>query len=207
MEDKYLDISVPIREEMLLWPGDAGVRIERHEHVAPDATVLGARLSLGSHAGTHVDAPTHFSVGQTTVDELPLSTLIGPAQVVDLRGITAIGREELQAAGIGSPSRVLLKTDNSTWVRNGLMPERPAHLIQDGARYLIEQEIVLVGIDGLSVDLPGRHEAHLALLGAGVVLLETADLSQAEPGEYDLICLPLRIAGGEAAPARAVLAK
>ena len=87
------------------------------------------------------------------------------------------------------------------------MPRRPAHLTQDGALYLTKKGVLLVGADGLSVDLPGRHEAHLALLGDGVVLLETVDLSSVEAGEYQLICLPLRVAGGEAAPARAVLHK
>ena len=207
MSQQYVDISVPVCEEMLVWPGDPGVRIERHEHASSDAVVLGARLSLGSHTGTHVDAPLHFSVGETSVDELPLSTLMGPAQVVDLRGVTAIGRTELEAAGAGAVPRVLVRTDNSQWVRTGPMPRRPAHLTQDGALYLTKKGVLLVGVDGLSVDLPGRHEAHLALLGAGVVLLETVDLSSVEAGEYQLICLPLRVAGGEAAPARAVLHK
>ncbi len=207
MAGQYLDISVPICEEMLVWPGDPGMRIERHQHVTQDATVLVADLRLGSHTGTHVDAPLHFSVGDTTIDRIPLEVLIGPAQVVDLRGVTPIGRAHLEAAGIGSVSRLLLKTDNSQWVRSGPMPERPAHVIEDGARHLIEKGISLVGVDGLSVDLPGKHEAHLALLRAGVVLLETLDLSRVGPGLYDLICLPLRIAGGEAAPARAVLVK
>jgi len=207
MAGQYLDISVPICEEMLVWPGDPGPRIERRQHVTQDATVLVAGLRLGSHTGTHVDAPPHFSVGDTTVDQIPLKALIGPAEVVDLCGVTAIGRAQLEGRGIGSVSRLLLKTDNSQWVRGGPMPERPAHIIQGGARYIIEKGIALVGVDGLSVDLPGSHEAHLALLRAGVVLLETLDLSQVEPGLYDLICLPLRIAGGEAAPARAVLVK
>jgi len=207
MVRQYLDLSVPICQEMLVWPGDPGLRVERHQHVTHDATVLVADLRLGSHTGTHVDAPLHFSVGDETVDRIPLEALIGPAQVVDLCGVTAIGRAQLEAAAIGSVSRLLLKTDNSQWVRAGPMPERPAHVTEDGAQYLIEKGIALVGVDGLSVDLPGRHEAHLALLRAGVVLLETLDLSRVEPGLYDLICLPLRIAGGEAAPARAVLVK
>ncbi len=207
MRVRYFDISVPICEEMLVWPGDPGVKIERSRHVSHDATILGARLALGSHTGTHLDAPLHFSAGEGTVDAIPPEALIGPARVLDLRGNIEIGRAELEAAKIAPRSRVLLRTDNSNWVRRGPMPERPAHLTGEGARYLVERETLLVGVDGLSVDLPGRHEAHLALLGAGIPLLEAVDLSAVEPGDYHLICLPLRLAGGEAAPARALLLK
>lgn len=207
MNGRYLDISVPICEQMLVWPGDPGVQIARSRHVSHDATILGARLTLGSHTGTHVDAPLHFSAGEGTVDAIPPEALIGPARVLDMRGRTAVGRAELEAVEIAPRSRVLLRTDNSDWVRRGPMPKRPAHLIGEGARYLVEREAILVGVDGLSVDLPGCHEAHLALLGAGVPLLETVDLAAVEPGDYQLICLPLRIEGGEAAPARAFLVK
>lgn len=206
MTGRYVDISVPISEEMLVWPGDPGVRIARHRHQAGEAAVVTARLELGSHTGTHVDAPPHFCAGDLTVDLLSPEALIGPAQVVDLRGHLAIGAAELEAAGAGRLPRVLLKTDNSTWVRSGPMPDQPAHLTAAGASYLVERNVRLVGVDGLSVDLPGRREAHMILLRAGVVLLETLDLSLVEAGEYRLVCLPLRILGGEAAPARAVLA-
>jgi arylformamidase len=138
------------------------------------------------------------------VDQLPLDVLIGPARVCDLTGRQAIGEREL-AAGAGSAVRVLLKTENSRWVRSGPVPEVPAPVSLDGARYLVRSGARLVSIDGLSLDHPERVDAHLVLLSAGVVILERVDLSQVSPGEYQLICLPLRLAGADGAPARAVL--
>ena len=127
------------------------------------------------------------------------------AAVYDFRGRTAITAEVLAQANVRSVPRVLLYTDNSDWVRTGPLPETPAHLTEDAARYLIDKGIRLIGIDGLTVDAPGTVAAHAALLRAGVIILETLDLSQVEPGDYQLICLPLRIAGADGAPARAVL--
>jgi arylformamidase len=202
MTTAYLDISVPIAPDMLVWPTDPQPEVQRVQHKGPKADINVTALRLGSHTGTHVDAPLHFSVGETTVDRIPLSTLIGPAQVCDLRGVTGIGRSDLAAAGAGEEKRVLLRTDNSQWIRTGPAPDSPAHLTEDGAHYLAARGVVLVGLDGLSVDAPGSYSAHLSLLGAGVVLLETIDLSAAVPGRYELLCLPLRLAGGDGAPAR-----
>ena len=202
MTGEYLDISVPISADMLTWPGDPPVEIvpSTGEYLGQQVTVT--RLRLNTHTGTHVDAPLHFRPGEATVDQLPLAALMGPAQVIDLRGLTRLGRAELEGV---TAERVLLKTDNSTWIRRGPLPAEPAHLTAEGARYLVERGVRLVGIDGLTVDGPGETAAHEALLGAGVVLLETIDLSEVEAGEYELLCLPLRIAGADGAPARAVL--
>jgi arylformamidase len=98
-----------------------------------------------------------------------------------------------------------LKTDNSEWIRRGPIPQAPAYLAEDGAQYLVERGVRLVGFDGLSVDHPERSAAHLVLLKAGVVILEAIDLSGTAPGDYELLCLPLPVVGGDGAPARAVL--
>lgn len=202
MKQEWIDISVPIAPGMLTWPGDPPVEIapSTGEYLGQQVTVT--RLRLNTHTGTHVDAPLHFRPGEATVDQLPLAALIGPAQVLDLRGVTRIGRKELEGV---AAARVLLKTDNSAWIRRGPIPAAPAHLTAEGARYLAERGVRLVGIDGLTVDGLGETAAHEALLGAGVVLLETLDLSEVEAGNYELLCLPLRVAGAEGAPARAVL--
>ena len=203
--NEYLDISVPVSPDMLTWSSHEPVSFERSEHDSAGARVRVTALHLGTHSGTHADSPYHYSVGDQTVDQLSLDTLIGSVRVYDFRGATAINAAALAAAGVGSIPRVLLKTDNSRWVRTGPMPPVWAHLTEDGASFLVEHGVVLVGTDGLTVDGPGSSEAHLALLRAGIIILETLDLSTAEPGDYDLICLPLRIAGGDGAPARAVL--
>ena len=202
MQDDYLDISVPISPEMLTWHDDPRVEITPVTGQYGDLTVTVTHLRLCTHTGTHVDAPLHFRPGEATVDQLPLTSLLGPAQVLDLRGMERIGRAELGAI---AAARLLLKTDNSQWIRRGPMPNHPAHLTADGAQWLVERGVRLVGIDSLSIDLPGETGAHETLLGAGVVVLETVDLSEVEAGEYELICLPLRIVGADGAPARAVL--
>ena len=202
---EYLDISVPVAPGMLTWSAHEPVSFEHSEHSSAGARVHVTTMQLGTHSGTHADSPHHFSVGDQTVDRLPLDALIGPAHVCDFRGVTAVDAAALAAAGIADSPRVLLKTDNSRWVRTGPMPAVWTHLTGDAAAYLVERGVVLVGTDGLTVDGPGSSDAHLALLRGGVIILETLDLSAVVPGDYDLICLPLRIAGGDGAPARAVL--
>jgi len=201
----YLDISLPLEQRTLVWPGDPEVSITSTRGEVGGVSYRASRLSLGSHAGTHVDAPLHLGVGDVGVDRLPLTALVGPARVCDVIGERIIGERELEAAGAGSSARVLLKTDNSHWVSTGPVPDVPAHVSEEGARYLVRAGVRLVGIDGLSVDHPERVDAHLILLGAGVVIVEMLELSQVAPGEYELLCLPLRLAGGDGAPARAVL--
>jgi len=205
MPTDYLDISVPISPDMLVWSTHERVSIDTDESIYAGERNRVTTLRLTTHTGTHVDAPYHFVENGTTVDQLDLDLLIGPAAVYDFRGRTAITADMLAQAGVGSVPRLLLRTDNSQWVRTGPLPDVPAHLTEDAACYLVDKGIGLVGIDGLTVDAPDTVVAHSALLRAGVILLETLDLSQVEPGDYELICLPLRIAGVDGAPARAVL--
>jgi arylformamidase len=205
METDYLDISVPISPEMLVWSTHERVSMHTAESVYAGERNRVTTLRLTTHTGTHVDAPYHFVETGPTVDQLDLDILIGPAAVYDFRGRTAITAEMLARAAVGSVPRLLLRTDNSRWIRTGPLPAVPAHLTEDAARYLVDKGIGLVGIDGLTVDAPDTAVAHAALLRAGVIILETLDLSQVEPGEYELTCLPLRIAGVDGAPARAIL--
>jgi len=205
MPTDYLDISVPISPDMLVWSTHERVSIDTDESIYAGERNRVTALRLTTHTGTHVDAPYHFVENGLTADQLGLDILIGSAAVYDFRGRTAITAELLTRAGVGSVPRLLLRTGNSQWIRTGPLPAVPAHLTEDAAHYLIDKGIRLVGIDGLTVDAPDTVVAHSALLRAGVILLETLDLSQVEPGDYELICLPLRIAGVDGAPARAVL--
>jgi arylformamidase len=200
-----LDISVPITPDMLVWSTHERPAMATNESAYAGGRTRVTTLRLTTHTGTHVDAPYHFLEDGSTVDQLPLGDLIGPARVYDFRGQAAITADLLAAAGAGPVERALLRTDNSAWIRTGPLPAVPAHLTEDAARYLVEQGIRLLGIDGLTVDAPDTLLAHDALLRAGVIILETLDLSQVESGDYELICLPLRIIGVDGAPARAVL--
>jgi arylformamidase len=166
-----------------------------------------SRLTLSTHAGTHVDPPAHFLPGGATVDILPLDVLVGPAVVVDLSGGGPIDAARLAAAvpgddsGDGGGRRLLLRTGAADEV-----PTADGALTEDAARWLVERGVRLVGADTLSIEpATDTYPVHRILLDAGVVIVEGLDLFGVTPGRYQLACLPLRIAGGDGAPARAVL--
>jgi arylformamidase len=190
---RIVDVSVPVRPGMIVYPGDPEVRLERVSSIAYGDGVNLSRLDLGVHSGTHVDAPLHFVEGGASVETLPLDVLVGPCVVV----------EGLDPAAVpAGAERVLFKTPNSRmWERDEFSEEFVA-LDGHGARALVERGVRLVGIDYVSI---GDEEAHRVLLGAGVVAVEGLDLREVEPGEYRLICAPLRLEGAEGAPARVLL--
>ena len=205
-----IDISPPVRAGMPRWPGDPPVSIEWLEDMRAGGAVNLSRITLGAHAGTHVDAPLHYLPAGRSIDKMPLDALVGPARVIEARGRAdgSIAKEELEAKDIKRAERILLKTDNSLlWERPGPFRERFVHLSVAAARFLARKKIRAVGIDYLSVSGYMKDEArvHRALLEAGVWIIEGLDLSGARPGQYELICLPLRMEGLEAAPARALL--
>lgn len=202
-EAQLIDITQPVRPGMAVWPGDPEVEFTPALEVAAGDGVNVTRLSLGSHTGTHVDAPAHLWPGAAAADDLPLASLIGPCRVADVLGkadITAADLDRLRLPH--STARLLLRT------RSG-PAGGPVGLRPDAARWLVDHGIILVGIDGPSVERPdpsGALPVHRALLSAGVVTLEGVDLCNATPGDAWLICLPMRLAGADGAPARAVLA-
>lgn len=162
---------------------------------------------MGTHAGSHIDAPRHFVSGGQTVDDVPLDVLIGPALVVGIEG-DIIDAAALRAAlGAGSATRVLFKTANSRlWSGSAFVPHFTG-LSADGADFLVESGARLVGIDYLSIEAShsAGAPAHKRLLESGIIIVESLDLSSVPPGEYELICLPLRLSGLDGAPARVVL--
>ena len=195
---EIIDISVPIRTGMVVYPGDPEVRLERVSSIADGATANISKLDLGVHTGTHVDAPVHFIEGAAGADALPLDVLIGPCEVV---AVAALDESALDAVPDGA-ERVLFKTSNSElWARDSF-PETFERLNGAASRGLVDRGVRLVGVDYLSV---GDEEAHQVLLGAGVVPVEGLDLRSVEPGRYELQCLPLRLVGSDGAPARAIL--
>jgi arylformamidase len=205
---RLYDISLPIRAGMISYPGNPETRVEPHSRIADGEPANVTRLSFGSHMGTHVDAAHHFVDGGQAVDELPLERLVGRARVVRIADdVTAIGASQLQAAGAAGAERVLLRTRNGKLLGRSSFEEDFAHLTGDGAEWLVQEGVTLVGIDYLSVEAFDADEprAHRALLEREVVVVEGLDLREVEPGEYELFCLPLRVAGIDGAPARAVL--
>jgi arylformamidase len=207
---KFWDISVPISKELPVWPGDPKVVIERVNKIEDGANANVSRLDIGCHTGTHVDAPFHFLPGAKTVESLSLDVLIGPVQVVKIPDdFSVITRDIVQACGIKPDTkRVLFRTLSSTfWSKYGSQFRTEfVGIDKSGAEELVEMGIELVGTDYLSVS-PFRQSrpTHEAFLKASVILVEGLDLSQVDAGDYMLLCLPMKIAGADGAPARAVL--
>jgi arylformamidase len=204
----WLDISVPVHDRIATFPGDPAVARTLHASIAEGAIVNVSRVDLGAHTGTHIDAPCHFIDGAASVEDTPLDAVIGPAWVVDARGLTAtITAPDLDAVGIpAGETRLLFRTRNSElWALPHFSPEFIG-LGADAAEALIRRGTRLVGIDYLSIAPYGDPVAtHQALLGAGVVVLEGVDLRRIEPGPYELLAAPVRWEGADGAPARALL--
>jgi arylformamidase len=204
---KLLDVSVPLVAGMPAYPGNPDFELQPVKRIADGGSSNVSRLILGTHTGTHVDAPKHFIDDGLTVDALSLDLLIGRARVVEISKRGGIGAEELAEAGLREDLRVLLKTSNSAlWNDTGFHQEY-TYVTEEGARYLVEQGVKVIGVDYLSVEQYKKAgaPAHRALLSQGVVIIEGLNLSEAEPGMYEMYCLPLRVAGGDGAPARVIL--
>jgi arylformamidase len=205
---RYHDVSLPLRDSAVVYPGDPPVRVGAHTAIARGDPANVSTLALGSHSGTHVDAPSHFLPGADPVDRLPLERLVGPAVVLDLsRRAGAITPDELAEHDLAARTRVLLRTGNADLLRRGEFSPGYRALTLDGARFLLDRGVELVGVDTLSVERFGAADfpVHRLLLGKGVVIVEGLDLSEIPAGRYGLVCLPLRLAGLDGAPARAVL--
>jgi arylformamidase len=206
---KLVDVSIPIRTAMTVYRGNPPVRIRPAMTLRKDHVNL-SELCLGSHTGTHVDAPSHFIKGAKGIDQVGLERFIGPAWVADLRRVRGgIGADDLDRARIPRGSRrILLRTSNSRlW-----HPARPfrtdfVYLAADGADWVVDRGVQLVGIDYLSIEGYGIEGAptHHRLLGAGIPILEGLDLFKVQPGRWQMAALPLRIEDGDAGLTRAVL--
>ncbi len=205
---RIYDISVPIREKMPTWPSDPGVKIRLAMSMARGDGVNVSALAMGAHTGTHFDAPFHFVQSGKTVDQLDPEALIGSCRVFEIPTEDEIDVTHLRGLPLKGVTRALFKTANSKlWATRDDFYEDFVYLTPMAAKFLVSMGIKLVGVDYLSVE--GYHAqgapAHLALLGAGVIILEGLNLADVPAGDYELIALPLKIAGADGAPARAIL--
>jgi arylformamidase len=205
---RIYDISVPMSNGMVVYPRNPDVRIAPHSELSKGGSSNVSTLAFGSHTGTHVDAPRHFFEAGSTVDRLPLDALIGPARVLsfpdDVMSITAAHLEPHVLRGV---HRVLFRTRNSGFVTDPQFHPDFTYVAPDAAELLVSLGIRLVGVDYYSVEQfrSGHHRTHRTLLERGVVIVEGLDLSAIDAGEYDFICLPLRLENLDGSPARAVL--
>jgi arylformamidase len=205
---RIYDISVPIRSGGLVYPGNPEIDISLQQAVAKGASANVSNIRFGSHTGTHADAARHFFDDGQPVDKIPLERLIGPALLVSFGdAVLSIGAAELREQDVKGHKRILIRTRNSALLSQKEFVKDYTYLAPDGAQYLVDIGVELVGVDYLSIEQfhSGHHRTHRTLLERAVVIVEGLDLSSPPPGEYQFICLPLRIEDCDGAPARAVL--
>jgi len=207
---KIHDLTIPISPGMPVWPGDPSVVLEQVSSMDAGAHDNISRLACSVHTGTHVDAPHHFLNDHRTVETLALDVLVGPAEVVQIpEDVQVVSAAVLEKARLPKGvERLLLKTSNSRlWEQgeNAFFADFVG-ISADGADWLVQYGIKLVGIDYLSV--APYHQSiptHRTLLGAGIIIVEGLELSAISPGSYSLYCLPLKLVGSDGAPARVIL--
>jgi len=203
------DVSVPIVEGMPVWPSDPALKLTSQSHLSRDKshTVQVTNIEMGSHTGTHIDAPFHFVPNGRKLHEIPIEQLVGPATVIQIAGVPSISRKHLEAVNWNNIQRVLFKTDNSEHWNDGAFYESFVYLEPDAAQFLADSGVRVVGIDYLSIDRyqSPQHPVHFILLPRNIVIIEGLNLSHVAPGRYQMVALPLNLYGGDGAPTRVIL--
>lgn len=206
------DISFPYNDLMAIYPNNPGFSIRRVQNMDKGDGANVSEVSMGSHTGTHIDAPAHFIAGGKTIDQLPLETMNGIAKVFDVRGNeeitkTLLGRYEIHAGDI-----VIFKTDNSEVFRGDAVLTDYVTLDYEAAAYLAARGVKLVGIDYMTIErprakrIPGQS-VHTILLSHEVLIVETLDLSKLEEGSYQMYCFPINIIGADGVPVRVAVSE
>jgi arylformamidase len=193
---------------MVQWPGTPPVDVSRISDVELGDDYTVSSLKMDSHTGTHIDAPRHFIRGGKTLDQMPLDATVGPARILEIGDPVSIKAAELRAQGVGRGQRLLFKTRNSRRCWNSdSFTEEYVHLTLESAEYLAGLGVRCVGIDYLSIAgfKENLTKTHLALLEAGIWIIEGLNLSGVEPGDCELVCLPLKIPDSDGSPARAIV--
>lgn len=210
---RIYDITVPISSTRTpTYPGDPGIEIKQWTELEAGDPANVTHLCFGTHTATHVDAPAHFIAGGAKIDSLALDAMIGRARVVEIaEDVRAIDAREVAKHDLEDVERVLFKTRNSGFwaAAESNFREDFTYIEPDAASLLVESGMRLIGVDYLSVERfkSERFATHLELLSHGIVIVEGLDLLEVPAGDYELICLPLKVASGtgDGAPARAVL--
>ncbi len=206
----WIDISVPLHNGMVGWPGDAPFHRSNTLQIAHGGTCNLSQISGSAHTGTHMDAPRHYLEGGVGIETMPIVASVGRARVIQIQDPELIRIEELEPYHLGKGERVLFKTRNSaTCWKTDQFQKNYVYIPPETAQYLVQRAIQTVGVDYLSVGgfETGGPETHRILLGSHVWIIEGLMMEHVEPGEYELLCLPLKIVGSDGAPARAVLRK
>jgi len=209
-KSSWIDISIPYRNKMLHWPGDPVPRVERIKDRDKGDPVTLTEIQIIDHVGTHVDAPLHFMAGGATIDKMPLDATIGRAQVIEIKDPVSIELKEVKPYNIRRGERILFKTRNSDrCYKTDEFIGDYVYISLDVAKYLVEKGIRVIGLDYISIGKFGDDTnlggTHTTFLNGGVYILEGINLAKVKPGRYDMICAPILLEKGDAAPARAIL--
>ena len=206
----WIDISYGISEGMIHWPmSPIYPHIDWVYHPSKGHEVTMSHININVHSGTHVDAPRHFYPEGTTIDQMPLDAIIGTARIIEIKDKESIKPEELETYDIQPDERILFKTRNSELYKLEKFVDDYVYITTEAAHYLKDKKISVVGIDyqaiGTIKDKQNLFDVHKIILGAGIWVIETIDLSAVKAGRYEIICLPLKIADGDGGPARAIV--
>lgn len=205
--NEWIDISLTIKSAMAHWPGDPAVHIKRTKNMDAGDKDNVSFIKMGSHTGTHIDAPLHFIKKGKGSDKMPLDAVLGPVRVLGIRDKHHIGVKELKSYSIRSGERIIFKTRNSSYYKTGVFRKDFVYIPSETALYLASLGVRTIGVDYISVG--GYHKdgalTHKILLKAGIWIIEGLNLYGVKPGDYDLICLALKILNSDGAPARAII--
>jgi arylformamidase len=207
---KLIDISVPLENGMVAWPGSVGYSLVQTMKMVDGAHANNSRLDTDVHVGTHIDAPWHSIPDGMTIEKLDLGDLVGKAYVANISGVSTVTASVLEEAGIPDEAeRLLIKTTNSIYWKSG---SREFHedfvgLVPDASEWICRRRMRLVGLDYLSIQAFSQKTmaTHNILLEKNIIIVEGLNLADVMPGFYELLCLPIKLVGAEGSPARAVL--
>jgi arylformamidase len=205
-ESRIYDVSLTIDPKLPVNPGNPQITLELVKSMTWGGSSNVSLLHIGTHTGTHVDAPCHFIPGAPGIDVYKPDVLVGKARLFQLAGVNRIDRLVLGQLDLSQVTRVILGTSNS-YTANTAAIDHEIVITEDGARLLVEKGIILIGIDNLSHEEYHKEvrPVHEILLGAGIAIVEGLDLVDVPAGDYEIMCLPLKIKGGDGAPARVFL--
>ena len=209
-KSQWIDISIPLRHAMVHWPTDSPTLVRRILDVDKGDKVTMSEMTMISHTGTHMDAPLHFIYGGKTIDEMPLDTAIGLSRVIEIKDTESVKKEELASFNIQRGERILFKTRNSDRVyRTDEFVDDYVYISTDAARFLAEKGVRVIGLDYISIGSykleSNVKDTHETLLSRGIWIIEGLNLSGVKAGNYELICLPIKLEKGDAGLARAIL--
>lgn len=210
VKSEWIDISIPLRKDMVHWPTDpVPPSVDFMHHKYKDKQITTSQMTINSHHGTHIDAPRHFYPDGTSIDEMPLDAIMGPVRVIEIKDTESIKPEELEAHNIQPGERILFKTINSSYYKLNKFVEDFVYISNEAAHYLYEKKVSVVGIDYYAIgsfrDRESLVEVHVVLVGNGIWAIEGLNLSGVEPGNYEIICLPINIEDGDAGWCRPIL--